>query len=99
MTTEHILLTGMTGCISAIVFLFGLEMKHHKQTREELELAKARLDKCELQRSELAVRVALLEQPAKTIEEVAKSVAMKLEEVAKVVSGQLKEYAERIGAK
>lgn len=96
MTTEHLLVTGMTGCISAIVFLFGLEMKHHNATKEELRIAKERLDKCEQQRAELSVRVALLEQPSKTIEEVAATVAEKLEQVAKVVAAQLKEYAERI---
>lgn len=65
MTTEQVLFTGLTGCISAIVFLFGLEMKHHGETKEQLVLTRSRLDKCESDRTELHIRVALLEEKLK----------------------------------
>lgn len=71
-------------------------MKHHAETKEELKIAKERLDKCEIERSQLSIRVALLEQPSKTIEALANDVSARLEAVAKAFAEQLKSYAQRL---
>ena len=61
MTHEQVLYAAVLGCVSAIVFLFGLEQARHRETREELKKARARLDACEIDRVELSSRIAVLE--------------------------------------
>lgn len=59
--TETILLGAIGGCVSAIVFLFGLEQARHKETKAEVIAVRSRLDECERVRFNTVERVARLE--------------------------------------
>ena len=61
MTTETVLFMGIGGCVSGIIFLFGLEQARHKDTSGQLSRVRERLDKCENDRMELRVKVGVLE--------------------------------------
>ena len=61
MTTETVLFMGIGGCVSGIIFLFGLEQARHKDTSGQLSRARERLDRCETDRTDLKVRVGVLE--------------------------------------
>jgi hypothetical protein len=91
MTSDTILFTAIASCASAIVFLFGLEMKHHNKTREDLKESRNRLDTCETARQEMAVRLAVLEAP---IREEAKRVADNIEKAAIAFADSVKALGE-----
>ncbi len=89
MTTEAVLFTGVSGCVSAIVVLFGLEMQRHKATTTELEKVRLRLDRCEADRHLLAIRVAVIEEPVKGSSASARRIVFDLDELVTLLSEKL----------
>ena len=60
MSLEVALFTGIGGCVTAIITLFGLEQKRHGETSERLKQAEIRLTECESRRLNLAADVGYL---------------------------------------
>jgi TRAP-type uncharacterized transport system fused permease subunit len=92
MSTEQII---MATFIPAIVFLFGLEMKHHKSTRDELKETSKRLDICQAKCTALEIKIAKLEVPVESLTFAAEKVATSLENVATEVVEKLKVLVEK----
>jgi hypothetical protein len=90
MGTEQIILTTL---IPAIVFLFGLELKHHKSTKDKLDETTKRLEACQSKCTSLEIRVAVLEVPVANLAEAAQTVASSVKAVATDVVQTLKVLA------